>query len=291
MCALFLTCLIPVFSSAQKYSRVEAGIGTDSQTYSDFNGHHYLSTGINGVVDYNLSPSLAIEGNFSYLPIFQKTRSVDSGDELTAFGGMKMGWRGRHFGLYGKIEPGLASFSCGFSYFGPNGQPYYNCMRRTHFALQYGGVAEYNFTQHTFLRVDAAQSLITEFDQVLLRSGNLTYSVKGHIAQHFNFRFALQHSFGSLHDTESETVPRSSSFDAGVLYALQTKEHLDGVQPDSGIGLWLSWNFSRYVSWDTGVFDFPKDDHTAGFQDGGPAFEGVLRNQGRDPAWFNWHIC
>ena len=206
---------------------------------------------------------------------------------MTVFGGLKAGWRGRRFGMYGKIEPGLASFRCGLGHFGPNGQRYYDCERRTHFALQYGGIVESNINPRTVARVDVAQTLISEFDQVIYREPGLEEIVEGHIAQHFDFRFSIEHSFGVLRDPEIEGVPTKSAFDAGVLLALQLKEHLllSNVEPDRGIGAWVSWNFSKYVSWDTGAFDFPHDDHTASIQDGGTsldAFSGVKAGLRRD---------
>jgi hypothetical protein len=277
--ALFstLTC------SAQQYSRFEAGIGTDSQTFSNFYGSTFqsigfaddASTGMVGNVTINLSPSLAVEGSVSFMPQFAKTYWIESGHELTAFGGVKAGKRGRLFGVYGKIEPGLASFSCGLSYYGPSGQPFYDCQRRTHFALNYGAVVEYHWRPRTTIRVDVAQTLLSEFDQVVLREGNSTESLGGHIAQHFDLRFAVEHRFGSLRGTEREPEAQRSAVDVGVIYALQVKEHLtDFIQADQGIGAWISWNVSKHFSWDTSAIDFPRHDRTAGYQDGGTSLEG-----------------
>jgi hypothetical protein len=278
--ALALSALFSSPAPAQQYTKAEAGIGTDSQTFTGTGGYHVLTTGVSGLAAYNFSRSVAIEGSLSFLPVFRDSPWQDSGRELTAFGGLKAGWRGRRFGLYGKIEPGLASFSCGLSYFGPEGQRYYNCERRTHFALQYGGVAEYKITPRTAARVDFAQTLISEFDQVLNRQMYSEEIVEGHLAQHFDLHFSVVHSFGAPRDPEIEPVTTRSTFDGGVLLALQLKEHLlmSNVEPDRGIGAWVSWNFSRYVSWDTSAFDFPQDDHTASIVDGGTsldAFSGV----------------
>jgi len=282
-----MSTLISPTARAQQYTKVEAGIGSDSQTLTGIDGHRVLATGVAGLAAYNFSRSVAFEGSFSFLPVFQASPWQDSGRELTAFGGLKAGWRGRRFGVYGKIEPGLASLSCGIGYYGPKGQRYYDCERRTHFALQYGGVAEYRFNPRTAARVDAAQTLITEFDQVVFREPYVEEIVDGHIAQHLDFRFSLVHSFGALRGPEVEAVPPKSTFDAGFLLALQLKEHLlqSNVEPDRGLGAWVSWNFSKYVCWDTSAFDFPHDDHTASIQDGGTsldAFSGIKAGLRRD---------
>jgi hypothetical protein len=202
------------------------------------------------------------------------------GQGTDAFAGVKAGWRGRRFGVYGRVEPGLASFSCGLDHFGPTGQRNYDCERRTHFALRYGGVAEWNVTARTAARVDVAQTLISEVDQVVFRSPYIEGLIPGHIAQHLDFRFSIEHRFGLLRDAESEPAATRTTLDAGVLLGLQLKEHLllATVEPDRGIGAWVSSNFSKHLSWDTSAFGFPHDDHTASTQDGGPsldAFSGI----------------
>lgn len=248
-------------SLAQQYTKAEVGAGTESQTYSGGGGGRHLTTGSSGVVDYNLSPSLSIEGSIGYLPLFQKSPWQDSGAELLGLGGVKAGRRGKRFSVYGKIEPGFASFSSGLSYYGPPPalNPYTNCQRRTHFALQYGGVAEYNFSPRAALRLDATQMLVTEFDQVLARyeggpeNGAASFILDGHVAEHFDLRVMLQYRLGKLYDVESEPEPQQGRVDAGVLYALQPKVHLleKNTQADNGTGVWLSWNVSRHFSWDT----------------------------------------
>jgi hypothetical protein len=273
-------------AGAQEYARVEAGVGVASQTFVDGTGKRLVLAGPSGVVSYNLSPSLAIEGSLGYLPEFAKSPVQDSGRELLGFGGVKMGRRGRRLGVYGKIEPGLVSFSCGYSVYGPapGYDRYTECERRTDFALQYGGVAEYVLGERTAVRVDAGQTLVTEFDQVVARSSNATGSVSleeivsGHVAQHFDLRLSLEHRFGGLREGEAEREGDAGHgrVDVGVLYSLQPKTHLleSSLEPDSGGGLWVSWNLERYVSWDTSAIYFPHDDHTADFQDGGSSFDG-----------------
>ncbi|MFP5226795.1 MAG: hypothetical protein ACLGXA_04150, partial [Acidobacteriota bacterium] len=104
---------------AQTYSPHEIGIGLASETGSayydatNYSGAIHDFAGPLGRYTFNFSPSLAIEGSVAYLPGFQTGGATDNGHELLALGGVKAGWRGRHFGLYGKAEPGISSWSPG----------------------------------------------------------------------------------------------------------------------------------------------------------------------------------
>jgi hypothetical protein len=270
-------------AQAQQYTKIEAGVGSDAQTYSDgasgtvAAGNRHFMAGVSGVGTYNLSPSLAVEGSVSYFPHFQSANLfyVDSGRELSVLGGVKMGQRFKRWGVYGKIEPGLATFSCGMNVWGPQGQFYYDCERRTHFAMQYGGVVDYSLTPRTVLRLDAAQMLLAEFDQVLQRGSNWEFLKPGLVAQHFDLRLSVEHRFGTLREVQPEPRGPDSTFDAGVLYGLHMKVGLSraDLTPDPGLGAWVSWNFNRHFSWDTSAAFFPRKDPISG-QDGGNSFVG-----------------
>jgi hypothetical protein len=263
VCVMFVGVVCcPKSLLAQQYSRIESGVGIESQTDSG------LTAGPFGNFTYNLSPSLAIEGSGSFLPQFQKNAQLDSGRELLALGGVKMGWRGQKFGVYGKIDPGIASYSCGL-WLGT----YDDCQRRTHFALQYGAVAEYWLNPRTALRVDGAQTLIAEFDQVYLRQPNgfPAYIIPGHVAPHLDLRVSVVHSFGELQDAGSEQAPRDQTFDLGGLFALHPRVHIldSNLLPGPGGGMWGSWNFSKHYALDTSAFYEPQNDRTYTTLDGG----------------------
>lgn len=139
------------------------------------------------------------------------------------------------------------------------------------FALQHGGVAEYSLAQRTALRVDSAQTLVAEFDQVTQRVGNFESISEGLVAQHFNLRVAVVHSFGTLHEAQPDWKGHSSTVDLGVLASQMIKQHTleFELRADGGIGTWVSWNVNRHFSWDTSAIYFSRDDRTADSQDGG----------------------
>jgi hypothetical protein len=272
--------LLPSLASAQQFTHQEIGLGLQSQTASlyvdvapsavpDYIGPRHIFAGPFGRYTWNLSPSLALEGSLGYLPGYQTSFGVDNGHELLALAGVKAGWRRRRFGLYGKIEPGLASFSPGLNVQIHPDQPT-DYQRRTNFALDTGGVLELYPSARTILRFDVSQTLIAEYDQVLIRSPGFLDLHEGHLADHLGLAFSLAHRFGAFHD-ETERFPARQPIDIGVLYSLQQRLHLSfaQMQANSGGGAFLSWNFSRYLSFDTTAFYSPHKDGFIFPQDGG----------------------
>jgi len=276
---LYATCLY-----AQDYTRVDIGLGTLTESSTDENANYHVTSGGTVLGTYNLSRSLAVEGSFGYLPAFQHSVWEERGHEELGFGGLKMGRRGSRLGIYGKIEPGLVSFSCGVSFYGlpPVYNPYTNCERRTDFALQYGAVVQYALSPTTALRFDAAQTLATEFDQVIARypsgalHGQAAEILTGHVGQHADFRFSIVQGFGLADKDGREGQAPQGRVDAGVFFALQPRVHLldTDLQPDKGGGVWVSWNFSKYWSWDTTALYFERHNNNTSYQDGGNPFEG-----------------
>jgi hypothetical protein len=278
--ALFVGSLLAMQAGAQQYTRSEIGAGIAGHTYSISSRDslsRYLSEGPYGTYTYNLAPYLAVEGSVAYLPQFNYPQWQDTGQELQAVGGFKAGWRGRRWGIYGKVEPGIASFSCGLAALGRQGQ-ISKCDRRTHFTLQYGGVAEYELSPRWALRGDAAQSLTTEFDQVfrLDPSGFAREIIQGHIAQHLDLRLGIVRRFGVLREEPLGPAAKQSTMEVGILFALQPKVHqlFSALEQDRGGGAWVSWNFSRYFGVDATAYYLPHNDKTINYNDGGATLEG-----------------
>lgn len=268
-----------VYLHCQQFTRQEVGVGVLGQTASrwtdnapssipDYVGPRHFFPGPFGRYTWNLSPSLALEGKVGYLPGFQTSYGVENGHELLALGGIKAGWRTKRFGIYGTMEPGIASYSPGLKVYVPFQQPFY--QRRTNFALDYGGAFEWYSGRRTVVRLDVSQILISGFDQVLYRSGNGFFITNGHVAEHLGLSLSVAHRFGSIHD-EVETEPLRRNVDVGILFSLQLREHLSEhqLQADQGGGAWVSWNLSRYFSLDGTAFYAPHKDGYAFPQDGG----------------------
>lgn len=267
----------------QQYTSQEVGAGAASESASSYYdalnyvGPWHEFAGPLGRYTWNLSPSLGLEGSVGYLPGFQTSYGTDNGHELLALGGVKAGWRGRRFGIYGKAEPGISSWSPGL-WDGVGPAPEYQKIyhRRTDFTLDMGGVLEFYPTPRTIVRLDAGETLIAEYDQVLFREGNpqtleLEEIEPGHIAQHFSAALTVTHRFGSLRE-EREREPARRPVDMGILFSLQQRVHEDfndQILPNRGGGAWMSWNLSKYVALDTTAFYSPQDDKFDFPQDGG----------------------
>lgn len=293
---LLATALIAsTIAGAQQYTRNEVTVGMGLQTSSMQScvpitgttglcnlAYSRYVTYTTPTFDYtrNLSPSLAIVGTFQPTSAFDYNNDLDAGRETLALGGVKTGWRGRRWGLYGDVEAGIASFSCGDWYSAPN--PYSRCIRRTNFAFEYGGIAEYHLSRRYSIRGTANYLQIARFDQILARypDGNPEGYISGAVEHHFDARIGITRSFGKLQNAEPERDPGKQSWDAGVIFALQPRTqptfmYLNAYQQ---WGLWASWNFSRHVSWDTTLQHSPRNPGTIediDYQAGGRAFEAL----------------
>jgi hypothetical protein len=239
---------------AQQYTSNEVTLGLQASTWgaryvngnNQFASNHYLQIPTPSLTyTRNLSSTLGIEGAVEPWTQFFRTNYLESGHETLALGGIKAGWRGKRWGVYGKTQAGIASWSCGTSYYNPH--PYSNCARITNFALEYGGVVERRISRRYSLRFDAAHLLSMEFDHVLARYSNGVAEVYrgGGILQHLDVRFGLTRSFGSTHDAV-ESVPVRASWDIGASFLLQPRaEPLPGILNSyPGPGIWGSWNFA-----------------------------------------------
>lgn len=249
---------------AQKYADQEVTVELQAQTW----GRQYINSNLESASNHylqyptpsitytrNLSSTLAIEGTVEPWTQFFHTSALESGHETLALGGIKAGWRGKQWGIYGKTQAGVASWSCGAWFYNPN--PYFKCSRTTNFALEYGGVIERHISGRYSLRFDAGHLLSTEFDHVVARnsSGAAVEYRGGGTLQHFDFRIGLTRSLGVTHDTSGGSIPVHSRWDLGASFVLQPRAQplYEILNPYPGPGIWGAWNFSRHISWDTAI--------------------------------------
>jgi hypothetical protein len=262
VCAIALL-MVLVFCSkakAQQFSSNELTAGVSSRTWGQYYTttagqqafHHYLGSSIPAFTyDRNLSSTLAIEGSVEPWSQFFKNSYTESGHEIVALAGIKAGWRGARWGLYGKTRAGIASDSCGDWSFSP--QPYSNCTRVTNFTMDYGGDATYRLSSRFALRFDASHRLSTELPKTY--SGTTNEFRTGGTWQHFNAMIGLTTTFGVTHDPSGEHCPAAATWDAGFSLFLLPRA-ISGLPvfdwaPSPGI--WASWNASSHISWDSTV--------------------------------------
>ena len=277
-------------ASAQQYSNHEITVGLQAQTWGqqyvdssdeDANYHYLQIPTTSFTYTRNLSSTLAIEGTTEPWTQFFRTNALESGRETLALGGIKAGWRGKKWGVYGKTQVAIASWSCGTYYYNPG--PYSNCSRITNFALEYGGVIERRISKRFSLRFDAAHLLSTEFDKTLSRypDGLAEEYRAGGTLQHLDVRIGLTRSFGLISHPTKESVPVRAPWEIGASFLLQPRaEPLPGVlNVYPGPGIWASWNFSQHLSWDTAVIYSGAgrlgSAVFSNFQSGGRALEGL----------------
>lgn len=265
-----------LLANAQTYSRQEIGVaasgisGTPSPNSEIENPTHHFYPGPSGRYTWNLSPSLALEGDVSFHFRDENHFSTAKNGDLLMVAGIKAGWRGKTIGVFGYVKPGFMWFPSGIEEL----FPVHQFFSVGHFALQEGATFEYYPTQRLIIRADVGQTLVSQFEKTNLHTNEEYSYLAGAIDDHLNLSVGANYRLGELRE-EAEPVPRSAPAEVGILFPLQLRKHLEyeQVQADSGAGAWLSAPVWRYVSLDASGFYLPADDHTYNPQDGGPAAE------------------
>jgi len=267
-------CIPQAAAHGQQITSSEVGLGVYQQSDTVNVGFPNASKGyLSGPFaryTFNLNRSVALETSVSdsadmTFPDMER----QGGHEVLALAGIKAGVRRRYFGVYGRLDAGVASYSRGdvlfttpFTYF-----------RDTHFALQPGVAIELYPTTRTILRLDVDEDLNAVFGRHIYVGPNLEGLVFGGVPHHLGLSLSVERRFGTLHDAP-ELAPASQHVSVGALFPLQVRQHL--LQIDSpalgGGGAWIELPLYRFLSADLVAFDLPHDDRTASAQDGGTSF-------------------
>jgi hypothetical protein len=157
--------------------KVEIGAQFSQVYFNNFGkdfGNADTSLGFGGRVTYNLTDHLAVEAEANFSPFAINAdfsnEFVVGGRALQAQFGVKAGKRFRHFGIFAKARPGFVSFGetldaqLGSSFIGFDGSEFFDVNfsseRKTHFALDVGGVFEVYASRRLFARFDAGDTML-----------------------------------------------------------------------------------------------------------------------------------
>jgi hypothetical protein len=275
---LFLALLACVpWAGAQSYSRQEVGVGASAVSNTPITwtadgpvSSYHVFAGPLARYTWNLSPSLALEGDVSFHFANRNYFSGANDGDLLVAGGMKAGWRGKRFGVFEEFKPGVTWYHNGIE----EVYPVVKYFDVGYFTLQQGAVLEYYPSRRLIWRLDAGQRLLAQFDHTTLDTSTLRVYSAGAVPTHLSLSVDASYRLGELRE-EDESVPRKGAADLGIFFPLQIREHMQNqdLRPDRGLGGWFSVPASRYLSLDAAGFRLPQDDRTYYAQDGGPATE------------------
>lgn len=118
--------------------------------------------GFGGRFTYNFVPSVAAEAQTDFYPgkIETFAGGVAGGRILQVQAGAKIGKRFEKWGLFGKVRPGVVSFSDAVIFDGFNANPLFHIDRRTYFSLDAGGVLEFYPSPRIVARFDGGDTMI-----------------------------------------------------------------------------------------------------------------------------------
>ena len=269
---------------AQDFTRTEVGI-TNSILFSN-RLEKVTDAGLGGRFTWNLSPNLALEAEADgYFTGSDLTRDMlTSGSLASVFAGPKAGIRRRNFGVFFKSQIGVLSYSDVITSTGVRGS--LATSRRTHAAMDMGGVVEFYPSRRLVLRADIGEVLARYGDstQITFPSGG-ELRTEGLVPAMTHFTFSASYRMGQVRtDPETSSVPSPLQF--GIQYSLQTlQREILVTRDESAVGGWLTYNLGRHFGLDAAANYFPRKDHLVGFQQGGKmiqAFAGVRWGVRRD---------
>jgi hypothetical protein len=272
-------------AQAQQITRLELGAGYYGQTATKNAGTSEASpngyAGPFARLSVNLNRSIALEASgFDSANLAQSDNKV-GGHQALILAGVKAGIRRQHFGVFGRLDAGAASYSRALEFiYVQNGQilnvpPTY--YRETHFALEPGASIEVYPTQRWILRADVDENLNAEFRTVNFLSQNVYQSLGGVVPHHLGIALSLERRFGTL-ESEPAASAKPEHFSVGAYFPLQIREQSvnNNAPALGGGGAWIEVPSFRFLSFDLAAFDLPHDDHTAGTRDGGTPFAAFI---------------
>jgi hypothetical protein len=166
----FLVALISVFllqSQAQSQStdppKYEVAGEFTTLEREDFSGQR-TEPGFGARFTFNLNRMISLETAGYFFPK-QCISCRNNGNVTEVLGGVKIGKRFEHWGIFGKVRPGMVSFSQGKFSVVPNpsnpGFPFQFIPERlNNFATDVGGVVEFYASKHIVTRFDAGDTII-----------------------------------------------------------------------------------------------------------------------------------
>jgi hypothetical protein len=121
----------------------------------------FNNSGFGGRFVANFSPAVALDSEVDFFPDQGAGGSnLEGGRVLTAFFGVKAGYRTERFGLYAKLRPGIQSYGRVITGLLSTQPLEFSYTRRNNFALDLGGVVEMYPTSALAVRFDVGDTRI-----------------------------------------------------------------------------------------------------------------------------------
>jgi|SRR5437870_3091578 len=257
------------------YSRFEVGVQTSltSVWHSAATDH---DIGVGGRFAYNISRVFALDAQFDFYPRnevpFPAITALQEGGRRSVWiAGLKAGWHRQKVGLFGKTRPGIISFGKVQQLNAPG-----QFDRRTHFALELGGVLELYPTERTILRFDVGEMLARYGERVVQLSQGASLIAPGYVASFFQTSVGLSYRIGRQGEAQLQSGNKGRFEIGGQFSWLNILGSFFRLRDEPGYGGRFTYDLYRWLGFDARVSYFYRDPHTVDFQEGGKILQGFF---------------
>jgi len=186
-----LNILFVCVSSAQaqeKNPKYEVGLHYAMLNVSEKSDH---DSGLGARFTYNLNDYLGLEAETS---LFPTTREGGEANERQGLFGVRVGKRNKHYGVFGKVRPGVTHFNLLVNTLAPP-TVFGFAQGHSRFSVDVGGVFEYYPHRNVAVRVDAGGTMIRfkegdfffrHFEKVFVQS-KLSHNLQINVGVAFRF--------------------------------------------------------------------------------------------------------
>ncbi len=225
---------------------------------------------------WDANSHIGIEGKMAYLPGKQPVQDMSGGSALLATGGIRVTVGEGRVRFFGRVAPGLVSFSQAGGELTESGR---QTSRLTHFAFDEGAGADLRVAGHTSIEVGASKILFIEGGESGGSVGGIKFALPGDIEDHMTVELGLVQSFGEAHHRSDELAQPAQTplvNDVVLSYVLQAQPHLAFggayLSRDQGVAISSSHDINRWLGLDASVISLPGGD-APNYQDGGAEIE------------------
>jgi len=283
---------VPISAAAQSYSSFEVGAAGSFLFLTDPISGTDGKIGFGSRVTYNFSPIISLEAEGLFFPGNPPTEPQRGGRAFSVLVGPKTEWRFHRVGIFATARPGILNFSNAqhiVTGIAPDGIPFVNVLpggHHTDLALNLGGGVALNTSRRTFLRFDVGEVLVRYKQHFYpIPTTSVVVDVKGVVSGSLLVSAGFGYRLGDITERHAE-LKDALRWEVGAQFGMLSMGRAEtvgvsyfdpfAIGDDPGFGGRLTYNYRRWLAFDSTVNYFYQAGHYADAQRGGKILQGTF---------------